>query len=105
MIKTRNERPAKPIEIDLAGPDGNAMVLMATARDFGRQLGWDKDRTDALVKRMRSGNYDNLLQEFDKAFGHFVTLYLPTNNEQECEALSSDGETVDDSFFDSVLAE
>lgn len=105
MIKTRNERPAKKIEIDLAGPEGNAMVLMATARDFSRQLGWSSDRADALVKRMRSGNYDNLIQEFDKAFGHFVTLYLPTNDEEHCEALSSDVETVDDSFFDSVLAE
>jgi hypothetical protein len=63
------------IEIDLTGPDGNAFVLMGMAKRFGRQLGWDSGRCQDLVNEMMEGDYENLLEVFDKYFGDFVTLY------------------------------
>jgi hypothetical protein len=57
--------------IDLTGPDGNAFALMACAKRFATQLGW-KDKGAALINEMMSGDYENLLQVFDRAFGEFV---------------------------------
>ena len=62
-----------PIVIDLTGPDGNAFALMACAKRFATQLGW-KDKGAALINEMMSGDYENLLQVFDRAFGEFVIL-------------------------------
>ncbi len=60
------------IEIDLTGPDGNAFYLIGTARKLSKQLGLD---TDAIQAEMMNGNYEHLVNTFDKHFGHFVTLY------------------------------
>lgn len=60
------------IEIDLTGPDGNAFVLIATASRLAKQLGLDKAKIQA---EMMSGDYEHLVNTFDKHFGHFVTLY------------------------------
>jgi len=74
MIKPRHEMNSA-IEIDLNGPDGNAFVLMGFAKSYSKSLGWTTRKSDMLLKRMQSGDYDNLVDEFDKAFGHIVTLY------------------------------
>jgi len=63
------------ITIDLTGPEGNAFVLLGKAGSFAKQLGWNKDQIKDLHKRMTSGDYENLVSEFDKAFGTIVTLY------------------------------
>ena len=68
MIKSKKETG---IVIDLTGPDGNAFVLIGKAGNLSKQLGLDKD---AIQKEMMSGNYDHLIQVFDKHFGEFVTL-------------------------------
>ena len=60
------------IEIDLTGPDGNAFVLIGTASRLAKQLGLDADE---IKTEMMSGDYENLINTFDKHFGHFVTLY------------------------------
>jgi hypothetical protein len=60
------------IEIDLTGPDGNAFVLIGTASRLAKQLGLDADE---IKSEMMSGDYENLVNTFDKHFGHFVTLY------------------------------
>ena len=60
------------IEIDLTGPDGNAFVLIGTATKLARQLGLD---SKAIQAEMMSGDYEHLVNTFDKHFGHFVTLY------------------------------
>ena len=60
------------IEIDLTGPDGNAFVLIGMASRLAKQLGLDADEIKA---EMMSGDYENLVNTFDKHFGHFVTLY------------------------------
>lgn len=72
MIRSKQETN-QPIIIDLTGPDGNAFALMAYAKRFATQLGW-KDRGEALINEMMSGDYENLLQVFDNAFGEYVIL-------------------------------
>jgi hypothetical protein len=70
----REKQPQSEIVIDLTGPQGNAFALMAMAKDFGNQLGWDKVRCQELVNEMMDGDYEHLIQVFDREFGHFVIL-------------------------------
>ena len=67
----RKKQPKREIVIDLTGPDGNAFVLIGKAMNFSRQLGSDGN---SIKEEMMSGDYENLLQVFDKNFGHFVIL-------------------------------
>jgi hypothetical protein len=60
------------ITIDLTGPQGNAFFLLGTATKLARQL--DLNEYEVL-NEMKSGDYENLLQVFDRYFGSFVTLY------------------------------
>jgi alanine-alpha-ketoisovalerate/valine-pyruvate aminotransferase len=69
------EKQNKGIEIDLTGPQGNAFFLLGTASKLGRQLGWDSDDIQILLRQMKQGDYENLVNTFDKYFGDFVTLY------------------------------
>ena len=70
MIRKKQEQTG-PIVIDLTGPDGNAFALMAYANRFAKQLGLDGK---AITNEMMSGDYENLLEVFDKNFGDFVIL-------------------------------
>jgi len=70
MIKSKKQKLG--IEIDLTGPDGNAFVLIGMASRLAKQLG--KDGRD-IQKEMIDGNYEHLVNTFDKHFGEFVTLY------------------------------
>ena len=72
MIRKKQEHTG-PIIIDLTGPDGNAFALMGYAKRFAKQLGW-KDNGAALINEMMEGDYENLVQLFDNAFGEFVIL-------------------------------
>jgi len=67
----REKQPQSEIVIDLTGPDGNAYALMAHANRFAKQLGIDGK---TVIDEMMSGNYENLLEVFDKHFGDFVIL-------------------------------
>ena len=67
----REKQPQSEIVIDLTGPDGNAYALMAYANRFAKQLGIDGK---TVIDEMMSGNYENLLEGFDKHFGDFVIL-------------------------------
>ena len=60
-----------PIVIDLTGPDGNAYALMAYAKRFATQLGYDHKM---IIGKMTSGDYEHLLEVFDSYFGKFVIL-------------------------------
>ena len=73
MIRQKQERQG-PIVIDLTGPDGNAFALMGIANRFGTQLGWNKVQTQELINEMMDGDYEHLLQVFDREFGDFVIL-------------------------------
>jgi hypothetical protein len=72
MIR-KKQKQTGPIIIDLNGPDGNAFALMAYAKRFATQLGWE-DKGAALIENMMGGDYENLLEVFDNAFGEFVVL-------------------------------
>lgn len=67
----REKQPRSEIVIDITGPDGNAFALMGHAKRFASQLGLDGN---AIINEMTSGDYDDLVQTFDKHFGDFVTL-------------------------------
>jgi hypothetical protein len=71
MIRERKERRGQLVVIDLSGPDGNAYSLMVYATKFARQLELDDK---AIVTEKMTGDYENLLQVFDKHFGSYVIL-------------------------------
>ena len=68
-IKKKTE--SREIVIDLTGPDGNAFVLLAYAKNFSKQL---NIQYGPIADNMMSGDYEHLLEVFDKNFGTFVTL-------------------------------
>lgn len=70
MIKSKSSLN-RGIEIDLTGPQGNALYLLGCAGHFADQIGLDKE---ALLIEMQAGDYENLLQVFEKYFGAVVTL-------------------------------
>jgi hypothetical protein len=68
----RKKRPVRaPLVVDITGPDGNAFALMGLAMRLARQLGID---STSIVKEMKSGDYENLIQVFDRNFGSIVIL-------------------------------
>ena len=67
----RKKTAPKEIVIDLTGPDGNAFALMAYASRFAKQLGRDGK---AITEEMMSGDYEHLLEVFDREFGEYVVL-------------------------------
>ena len=68
MIRDRID--STPV-IDLTGPQGNAFFLLGQAEQYARQLGLDGD---SIITEMKSGNYENLVQVFDRYFGDYVIL-------------------------------
>ena len=67
----RAKEIAQEIVIDLTGPDGNAYALMGYAQRYARQLNLDGK---AIIAEMMSGDYENLVEVFDKHFGDYVIL-------------------------------
>lgn len=63
------------ITIDLTGPQGNAFYLLGTANKLAKELGLDEKANMKIQLEMQSGDYDNLVNVFDKYFGDCVTLY------------------------------
>ena len=53
----------------MTGPDGNAFALMGLADRLAKQLGFKSP-----TKEMMEGDYEHLLEVFDKNFGDFVIL-------------------------------
>jgi hypothetical protein len=70
----RSKQPKSEIVIDLTGPDGNAFALMGYATRFAKDLDYSKQEIEDLMKKMQSGDYENLLKVFDDEFGEFVIL-------------------------------
>jgi hypothetical protein len=69
MIRTK--QPQTEIVIDLTGSDGNAFVLMGYAKRLAKQIGIEPQ---PIIEEMMSGDYENLLEVFDRNFGDFVIL-------------------------------
>lgn len=70
-------------EIDLGGPEGNAFSLMGTARSWARQIGYEKEDIDAMIERMKSSDYENLLKVFDEEFGDICDLVRSGDSDDE----------------------
>ena len=70
MIRNKIENKG-PIVIDLTGPDGNAFVLLGKATNLAKQLNFDEKK---ITDEMMSGDYEELLEVFDKYFGDYVIL-------------------------------
>lgn len=70
MIREK-QRSSEPIVIDLTGPDGNAFALIGIAKRLASKLSLD---FGTIQEEMTSGDYENLINVFDKAFGDFVIL-------------------------------
>ena len=60
-----------PIVIDLTGPEGNAFVLLGYAKQYAKQLKFDEKK---ITSEMMEGDYEELLETFDKYFGDYVIL-------------------------------
>ena len=71
MIRDKQPPWKREVIIDLTGPDGNAFALLGYANRFARQLGLDQE---SIKQEMTSGDYENLIEVFDRHFGHFVIL-------------------------------
>lgn len=77
-IKDANELDGGKRKLDLRGPDGNAYVVLNIAQNFCKQLkdvdskkyDWEKIKAE-----MTSGDYENLINVFDKYFGDFIDIY------------------------------
>lgn len=67
----RAKQTPSEIVIDLTGPQGNAFFLLGTATKLARQLDLNEY---AVLNEMKEGDYENLIQVFDKYFGDFVIL-------------------------------
>lgn len=67
----REKQPATEMVIDLTGPEGNAFVLLGYASRFAKQLDLE---VNVVLDEMRSGDYENLIEVFDRYFGDFVIL-------------------------------
>ncbi len=57
--------------IDLTGPQGNAFFLIGTAQRICKMIG--KDPAPVLAD-MKSGDYEHLIQVFDREFGSYIDL-------------------------------
>jgi hypothetical protein len=65
------DRIASTTVIDLTGPDGNAYYLLAQAERMARRLDLD---SVIILYQMRAGDYENLVQVFDRYFGDYIIL-------------------------------
>jgi hypothetical protein len=91
----RKKAPVREIVIDLTGPEGNAFFLLAQVRRFAQYSRVPEDevesamdglfedlgqkelvttRAEKILAEMKSGDYENLIEVFDRHFGHFVIL-------------------------------
>jgi len=71
-IRSIKELNEFPIKIDLTGPDGNAFVLISYARALCKKL---YKKHDPIIDEMMKGDYEHLVEVFEKEFGNFVILY------------------------------
>jgi len=67
----RAKRESREFVIDLTGPAGNAFSLMGQATRLASQLGLDSEK---IINEMKSSDYENLVEVFDRYFGDYVVL-------------------------------
>ncbi len=57
-----NAQDEKRPRVELLGQDGNAFNIMGLCHKAARKAGWTKEKIEAVMKEMKSGDYDHLLQ-------------------------------------------
>ncbi len=67
----RKKQKSDKTVIDLTGQDGNAFCLLKYADTLSKKMDLDNDK---IYTEMTSGDYENLVQVFDRYFGSFVIL-------------------------------
>ena len=67
----RSKTTPKEIVIDLTGPKGNAFFLLAQANRLAKDLGLHPFQ---ILDEMKEGDYEHLINTFDKYFGEYVIL-------------------------------
>lgn len=72
----RSTTQEKPV-IDLNGPQGNAFCLFGMVMQYGKQLGWNKEKIDSVLKEMRESDYTHLVRVFEREFGDYVEIIVP----------------------------
>ena len=71
MIRNK-QKQSGPIVIDLTGPQGNAYYLMAVVQSTFKKSG-AVELGESIIKEMKSGDYEHLLETFDRYLGdHFI---------------------------------
>lgn len=70
------------LTIDISGPHGNAYSILARVKQYGKDLGWDKDKIEAVQNEMTSGDYDNLCAVFNREFDGIVKLVNDYDDEE-----------------------
>jgi hypothetical protein len=55
-------------EVELVGRDGNAFSIMAACSRAARKAGWTTEEIEEVTNKMKSGDYDNLLQVANQEF-------------------------------------
>ena len=75
MIKSKETKPKRNIEIDLTGPQGNAYYLLSLASRWSKELQFSDSYRKEMLEEMKSSDYENLIKVFDDNFGSIVTLY------------------------------
>ena len=71
MIIDKKKKVTKR-EIDLTGPEGNAFMLLAIAKDLCHAYGHDWKTVHA---QMTDGDYEWLIQTMDYYFGDYLIMY------------------------------
>lgn len=66
----RRKKVGKPV-IDLSSPQGNGYFLLGTAKQLCKEL---RMKFEPIEAEMTSGDYENLIQVFDKYFGYYIDL-------------------------------
>lgn len=72
-------RPLKAV-IELTRPDGNAGVLMSTAKGLCAKEGLD---ACDVIAEMASGDYAHLVNVFDMHLGHLFEIRVPPELERQ----------------------
>lgn len=68
----RQKRKTDKLVIDLTGPQGNAFYLIGVVQTTFRRSG-ASELGDKIVEEMTSGDYEHLIETFDKYLGdHFI---------------------------------
>lgn len=63
------------MDLELTKPEGNAFAIMHLATRLCKQLGIDDSERDALLKEMKSSDYENLVKVFWLKFNSVVNIY------------------------------